>query len=37
MPVYKSVPMDPAELPQQRLYLVPDLGGAMTTRLLCRD
>ena len=28
MTVYKSVPMDPADLPQQRLYLVPDLGIA---------
>jgi len=37
MTVYKSVPMDPADLPQQRLYLVPDLGGAMTTSLRCRE
>jgi hypothetical protein len=28
MTVYKSVPMDPGALPQQRLYLVPDLGIA---------
>lgn len=28
MSVYKSVPMDPKDLPQQRLYLVPDLGSA---------
>jgi len=28
MTVYKPVPMDPKDLPQQRLYLVPDLGSA---------
>lgn len=28
MSVYKSIPMSPGALPQQRLYLVPDLGIA---------
>jgi len=27
MPLYKSIPMSPDALPQQRLYLVPDMGA----------
>ncbi len=33
MSLYKSIPMSPDALPQQRLYLVPDMGG--TPKNLC--
>ena len=33
MTVYKSIPMSPEALPQQRLYLVPDMGA--TPKNLC--